>query len=375
MHYSALVLPVLGASPAGGGRSSSAGGQVAETFNRDIRPAETLARMMPDLRPLIVNMPLAAAFDRHERVATRWKRAYMLAGIVALIASLTGAVVLGAQVILLGAARTIEAVTVIGLLAAIAGVAATLFILLATPNRVWLEARFQAEWLRCFKFRLFLRLADPAAAADLAAAIAAATTRGMTLFEVEMAGGVAVLDMFDPASVLAREPPPGATPIAPERLAEAKRLYHDLRIRVQLQHFAARMQERDAEIRPARSLGDMLFAAALALTVFQLGVESWQLLAPATAWVPSRPAGAWLAFASWTLFAASATQLIYERGRGLVADRARYEHFHRRIERAAAGLDRADSAAFLAIVATIEDLCLKELRDFCRDMQRTSFIG
>jgi hypothetical protein len=344
-----------------------------EQMNRDIRPPAEVGDLTPELRPLVYNDSLSEAFDVHEARAVRWKRIYMTVGITALLSSFVGSVLLAYQIVLRDSLGSWAPAPLLGSLAAMLSVGSTLFLLFGHPHERWLFARFQAEWLRCFKFRLFLELARATDARALGDAVAAATREGLARFRYEVQGGTTTMRQFSPDRVVKAIEPKRGLSVPNEWLEAAKRLYWEIRVRVQLQHFEARTRDKDSEIRPARSLGDLLFLAALVLTLVQLLIEGWNALALGAPIRLGADVGPALAFTSWVMFSATAIQLIYERARSLTSDRDRYAHFHREIERATSRYDEAGLGEFLRIVAAVEGLCAKELKEFCRDAERATF--
>ncbi len=341
-----------------------------EQMNRDMRPPAEVANLTPELDALVNNHRLCKAFDVAEARAVRWKRLYMTVGIIALLSSFAGSVLLGYQVILGG---SWPPASLLGSIAATLSVGTTLFLLFGRPHERWVFARFQAEWLRGFKFRLFFELARATEPRALAEAVAAATREGLARFRYEVQGGTTAMRHFSAEEVVKPVETPRGLRVPGAWLEAAKRLYWETRVRVQLQHFDARMRDKDAEMRPARSLGDMLFLAALTLTLAQLLIPAWNRLELGPVVNPGPDVSAALAFASWVLFTASAIQLIYERGRSLTSDRDRYAHFHSEMQRATIGYDQADIRQFLRIVERVESLCAKELKEFCRDAERATF--
>ena len=345
---------------------------MTEIWNRDVNPPGRLLAT-DGLDALVYNDQVAAAFAAYERRANRWKRAFHVAGIVALTGSVVGMGLVGYQTILAGVAPPLPFAPVIGFCAGAAGVAATAFLLLGHPRERWLSARLGAERLRCFKFRLFLLLADGADAPGLARRVRQETDRTLPRFDYQMGGGFSVLE-YVPATDESPIPlvPPGAA-ARPPWLGEAKDLYADMRVNVQLQHFAARMRDRDAELRPSRRFGDLLFATGLLLTTAQLLIDGghWLLGGAGVLGATS----AWMTFASLLLFTGSAALLLLERGRNVEVDRERYARYHTEVASHADDLAAVDLPGFLVLVEAIERLCLYELRDFVRDMRGSSYLS
>ncbi|WP_037492736.1 hypothetical protein [Sphingomonas sp. PAMC 26605] len=345
---------------------------MGEIWNRDINPPQQLMTTS-GLDALIHNERIAAAFDTYERRANHWKRAFHVGGVITLVASVVGMGLVGYQAVLAPIAGPLPLAPVIGFFAGAVGIAATGFLLLGHPRERWLSARLGAERLRCFKFRLFLLLAHGAEADTLTSRIRQETDRTLARFDFQMGGGFAVLH-YTPSSDESAVPPlaPGAA-THPAWLDAAKTLYADLRINVQLQHFAARMEDRDAELRPMRRFGDLLFAAGLLLTIAQLLFDGahWALGGTGI----SDAAAASMTFLSLLLFTASAALLLLERGRNVEVDRERYARYHAEIAAYADALPAADLAGFLTLIHDIERLCLCELRDFVRDMRGSSYLS
>ena len=346
-----------------------------ETTNRDMRPSADMLVLAGDLACLVDAPDIVAAFERYERIAKRWKRRYTLFGIVALAASFLGIVLLGAQLTMPGLlpARSVL-VAAIGLGLAVVGLVAAAFFLAAKPRERWLFARFAAEWLRCLKFRMFFALGEASTLGAVRAEVAARSATALGRFRYRMLGGASAMS-FSPREVI-RDERPSSTGGPTPWLATARILYADMRVGVQLQHFESCKHDKEGEIRPARSAGDLFFLGALLLTLAQVGIDGANLLlARDAASAPGPAIAALMAFGSWIFFAASATLLIWERGRATSVDHDRYDRYHAEIKEAAAGLHEADLPTFMTIVANVEDLCLRELQDFCRDNARASYLG
>jgi hypothetical protein len=241
------------------------------------------------------------------------------------------------------------------------------------PKERWLLARFGAEWLRCAKGRLFLVLAGLQRVSDLGETVDSQTTSLLNRFSALVDHGPAAMREFAPGATMVEAKVTVDAPARPHWLADAKRAYLRNRIEIQLYHFSARIDDRQAHLRPLHSVSDWVFFAALALSLFQIGGEAFSLLAGVTNPILPPAAQPFLAFATLLLFSLGTAALIWERARNLEGDADRYRYFRDEIKREASLLGQSDLAGFMEIVSQVERAGLEELSDFCRDSSRSNF--
>jgi hypothetical protein len=65
---------------------------------------------------------------------------------------------------------------------------------------------------------------------------------------------------------------------------------------------------------------------------------------------------------------------VYQRGSAHIADTERYKHYVREIRRIRQHGQPADADAFFRTVELTEQIELRELFDFCRDVSHSSYI-
>jgi hypothetical protein len=80
----------------------------------------------------------------------------------------------------------------------------------------------------------------------------------------------------------------------------------------------------------------------------------------------------WLSFSTLLLFILSAIVAVYERGAAYQPEAERYLSYLREVRRIR--LKHADAGAFMIRIKEMEEVALRELRDFTRDSLRSNYI-
>jgi hypothetical protein len=330
-------------------------------YNQDIFPPADVLKAYPAFEPLIRNPAIADAFMRHEIQATRLKRAYTLLGKCALCCIAAVMVLLDYRVVLHGpyAEET-------RWLAAPLGVVGLLLLGVMYFRRLksrWLLQRYAAERTRCLKFQAFFLLADHDAQ-TLPAAVASFVESGLGEIAREVDGRTE----FRRFSVSDVRLPSGQTlgSWATSLSADAVAVYDVLRFKWQLAHLEEQAVLAEGETLGPASIGNAAFLIGAVLAVVDLLTFVASTGLSRTFDIPG------LDFATLLAFIISATAAVFERGDANMAHADRYARYAAEIVRLRTRLDQGGE--LLGLVHEMERNSLLELRDFCRDIQQSSYI-
>jgi hypothetical protein len=340
--------------------------------NRDINPAEDLSVAYPALRPLIFNEPIAKAFAEQEDAANFWKRIYQSSGNIALACIFIAMLVFDYQVTLQSHYGASPLLAPLSALLVAVGLAAQLVLMIGKIKNRWLSSRFAAERIRCLKFQAF-GVVGSSTEATLAANVADWTSRNMADLNQELLGGRSAIVEFSPAEALVPLGKPDAH-IDQKLIQDASRVYGMLRISVQGQHVTDYLKKAEDRAAVPAMFSEVLFGAGALLTFVQIAVASWSTLHPEHPNVFSPLTDAWLAFLTLLMFVASAILAVYERGSGFQHEAERYIAYARELRRIRLLHAEEGVASYLDAVSKMEEVALRELHDFCRDVKHSNFI-
>jgi hypothetical protein len=329
--------------------------------NADIDPPVSFLDAHPAYRALVENRALSQAFAKADAEALQAKAWYTRLGVFSLAAAAVTLLLLIAGVTLhWPALEDARARAGIGLLGAL-GIAAQVALLAGPFKKRWLRARFRAERLRCLKFQAFAEAA--CAGEGFAAAVADFTARALAQMELHDEDGA--LREFDPETALGTDPTPHA-PLAPPNLAELRDIYRQLRIDYQMTHCAAQIEKLKEERRLPASASEITFWAGVGLG-YADAVTGVLRVGEA-----AQPA---MHFLTLALFVASALLFVLERGRSYNAAIERYEDYRLAMSRVGGALSRAgDAVALAACIRDGERAALRELKAFCRETEKSTYL-
>ena len=328
--------------------------------NADIHPPKTLLGSRPRTAALLSNTAISIAFDLHETRAVNAKAWYTGLGVFSLtaifitMASLIGAVTLASS---LAEQRGLtSALGVLGVL----GIAAQIA-LLATPlKRRWLAARFSAERLRGIKFQAFAYAASEGGEE----AVKEYTDAAIAKLDVELDRPMAAMHEFEPDAALGNAPSASAV-LTPSMLAELKEGYRILRLDYQISHARHCITTIREESRLPAAASEISFWLGAALGFIDLVLSGANI----DQWSAPRQ------FLTLFLFVLSAILFVFERGRSHNAALERYEDYAKKLAGAARALDQAETpGAFIGAVREAELAALAELKSFCREAEKSTYL-
>src|SRR5262249_50446431 len=120
--------------------------------------------------------------------------------------------------------------------------------------------------------------------------------------------------------------------------------------------------------------GKWMFIAGALLALFEMLRSGLELFGvPGLASLPP-PFESWLAFLSLTFFILSAAVFVYLRGRAYTVDADRYEKYAAEVRALRDRKCPPTAQDFQALLAEMERVAQRELRDFCSDVERSTFI-
>jgi hypothetical protein len=332
----------------------------------DIDPPSEFLRIHSEYYELLANKAIAQRSAAFEQTAGRDKQAYTLLGLLSLGAAIVSITALAYSLTLMPEPGGLSVLTLPLAVLGAAGIAAQLGLLASPLKDRWLGARYAAERLRSIKFQAFQHAA--CAGTDHEAAVTAFTQRALGALALELVHPAVSMRRFDPDESLGDAPRPAA-PLAPERLEELKATYRELRLDYQSAHALNRITQLRGESRLPAAASEISFWAGAALGYLDLVLAFEPLRHLGASWESTRE--------FWTLFlfALSAILFVLERGRSHDLALERYEDHRLALERAAGVLARAhDAESFVECVRQAERAALRELKAFCREADKSTYL-
>ncbi len=336
--------------------------------NVDIDPPEEWVNNSVFKR-LLANTAISAAFKAQEDKANPAKRRYTQLGQLGLLAAFITFTAVIYSVTLepwlfplpkIAPPYEWELKVALGFIG-IAGVAAQVFLLRGPLKETWLNARFRAERLRSIKFQAFQ---EAALGGD--AASATFTARALGDLAVEFADETAARHNFRPTAGLVAVAPKTVT-LSDDELQDLKRAYEKLRIERQCAFALKEIKaiNEDRKLPAASSEISFWLGAALAYLDAVLA-----LLNVEATWL--RPV---LHFLTLELFVLSALLFVLERGRNFSLALERYEDYREQMVLMSKQLSMAENVEdFILCVSETERQALRELKTFCREAEKSTYL-
>lgn len=328
--------------------------------NADIHPPQALLDTHPNTAALLTNAAIQRRFDGYEARAVAAKAQYTALGVFSLAATfLTMAALIGAVTLAPRLAEQRALALGLALLGAL-GVAAQIG-LLATPlKRRWLAARFAAERLRGIKFQAFAYAASEGGEESAKRF----TEQAIAKLEVDLDRPMASMHEFEPDDALSPAPLANAA-LSGFMLDELKRGYRTLRLSYQVAHTRHCITAIREEYRLPAAASEISFWLAAGLGYLDLILSGANI----DQWSAQRQ------FLTLFLFALSAILFVLERGRSHNAALERYEDYAKTLTLADRALDEASTpVAFIAAVRAVELAALNELKAFCREAEKSTYL-
>lgn len=334
--------------------------------NADIDPPEAFIATHPGFASLLLNEPLSALYTRYDAEAVRGKRIYTFLGVYSLA---TIFITISALIYSLSLNRSLTQNSIFELIMAlvgVSGVVAQLFLLFGPSKRRWLESRFAAERLRAIKYQAFIEAA--ATGPDRTAAVSAFMQRELAHLQVELGNTRAAMHDFDPDQVLGEATPVRGEP-TPQELQDLKDIYRELRLDYQVGHARRRIEELQQERRLPAAAAEISFWGGAAMGYVDVILAMEPLRPYGMGWEGLRQ------FLTLFLFVSSAILFVLERGRGHNSSLERYEDYRFELSRVSWALGRARNAEeFIDCVRQAERVALRELKAFCRETDKSTYL-
>jgi hypothetical protein len=328
--------------------------------NADIHPPKTLLETHPGAAAMLYKPAVSEKFAGHEARAVNAKGWYTRLGVFSLAAIFLTMVSLIYAVTIAPSLADQRGLTLaFGVLGAL-GIAAQIG-LLATPlKRRWLAARFAAERLRGIKFQAFAYAASEGGEE----AAKQYTEAAIGKLDVELDRPIAAMYEFDPDVTLGNAPRANEL-LTPSMLAELRQGYRILRLDYQINHARHCITTIREESRLPAAASEISFWLGAGLGYIDLILSG----ANVDQWSMQRQ------FFTLFFFVLSAILFVLERGRSHNAALERYEDYAKKLAVAARALDQAHTpAAFIAAVREAELAALGELKAFCREAEKSTYL-
>ena len=308
---------------------------------------------------------ISAQFAAHEREATRAKRFYTALGVFSLGAAfLTLTALISALTLNRELANPAFTMSMGGL--GVAGVVAQWALLFGPFKKRWLQARFAAERVRSIKFQAFA--AFGVAPAERAVAAEAFVQRRLAHLGLELSTGLAALHDFDPEASLG-DIGAETAPLSLDELKELKSVYDELRLAYQIKHATGKLRDIAEERRVPAAASEVTFWGGAAIGYLDLILAFEPLRQYGAGWESTRH------FLTLFLFVSAAILFVLERGRSHNAALERYEDYRFELTRIAGALDRAKSGEdFVTCVRQAERAAMRELKAFCRESEKSTYL-
>jgi hypothetical protein len=337
--------------------------------NPDIDTPSAFIQAHSEFPHLLSNPAIAAEFKACEEQANRAKSIYTALGHYGLFAAffsfssviyivtLEHWLYLGPKVLALS--ENIYFRTVFFALG-VTGVAAQVYLLVGPHKRRWLNARFHAERLRSLKFQAF-----KAVACGGDKAVAAFTVRALGDLAIEASDLRAARHNFKPEGALVEHE--GEPCMEGEDLDKLRDCYQKLRIDRQAAFSISEIKRIEHERKFPASWSEVSFWAGAAFAYFDAILAFVDV-----SWPPLRPI---LHFATLEFFISSALLFVLQLGRSYEQAIERYEDYREHMLEVGEQLAQAQTAAeFVASVDAAERQALRELRLFCREGRRSTYL-
>ncbi|MFN7054998.1 DUF4231 domain-containing protein [Hyphomonas sp.] len=322
-----------------------------QVANRDMFPTPEMRARFPAITALLTNAPVDEAFNRHEALSVRAKRAYHRLGLASVVFISGAAIYTIAETLLFrGAAPSWIAILVA--IAAALGVSAQVYMLAARLRSTWLINRFACERLRSIKFQAYAHAAGASSAADLEARTAAFSSAELAKLAEEVNAGISMFENFVPEKLVA-DPGPPPKPGDPVLIAEATTAYRELRTLYQDRYALSELHRLRHNRRFFHSAADLIYFAGAVLVLLSLLSKV----------VPAMPISAWVDFLAISCFVASLSKLVLDNASLTEPSAARFVRYREDIARVTASMDTG--AGLHAFVPAMERIALGELEQFC----------
>lgn len=322
-----------------------------QVANRDMFPTPEMRARFPAITALLTNEPVDAAFNRHEALSVRAKRAYHRLGLASIIL-ISGAAIYTIAETLLFRALAPSWVGILVAIAAALGVGAQIYMLAARLRSVWLVNRFACERLRSIKFQAYALAAGASSGEDLAARVSAFSADELAKLAEEVNAGIAVFENFTPEKLVIR-PEPVSGPGDPAILSQARTAYKDLRADYQGLFASSELLRLRQNRRAFRSAADLIYLAGAVLVLLSLLSKV----------VPGIPISAWVDFFAISCFVASLSKLVLDNASLTEPSAARFVRYREDISRVLTSIN--SGAGLDVFVPAMERIALGELEQFC----------
>lgn len=332
--------------------------------NRDVFPTEATRNLYAQIRPLLENSALEAAFQRHEALAMKAKRRYHRIGRFAIFLIALSAIYTVAEALVVPAYSGSGAVSLLMVCLAAIGIFLQILIIATRQKEAWLLNRYAVERLRSINFQAFQTAQGAGSTAELAEAVRSFTARELTRLENDLNAGISVLRAFVPDEAYGDIGAP-ASPADKDISRQAFEAYADLRITYQKRFADSELASLGSRRRVLNSSQDMIYLAAAAFAFLSLVLKLFGQ------WDSGLQTN-WLDFIAVTLFIVGATEAILDNASIEEQSQTRFEQYVRDINQVLSA-SKARDASLPEIISRMERLCLHELDSFCRASERISY--
>jgi hypothetical protein len=337
--------------------------------NPDIDTPPAFIQAYDEFPYLLSNPAIAAEFKACEARANKAKARYTLLGQYGLIAAFLSFssviyIVTIEEWLSIGPKVTAPSeewwFRVIFFALGVSGVAAQIYLLIGPHKRRWLNARVHAERLRSLKFQAF-----KAVACGGDQAVAGFTVRALGELAIEACDLRAARHNFKPEAALVELE--GEPCLDGANLDKLRDCYQKLRIDRQTAFAISEIKRIEHEKKLPASWSEVLFWTGAALAYIDAILAFVEVT-----WPPLRPI---LHCLTLELFIASALLFVLQLGRSYDQAIERYEDYREHMLEVGEQLAQANTAAeFVAGVDAAERQALRELRLFCREGRRSTYL-
>jgi hypothetical protein len=343
--------------------------------NTDLDPSKNYLETLPLVRAALRHPALLCEFGRYNSLADSKQATVRLLGTVSLFCG--GVALVGITIELLLAARTIQPPWYTTVLFEI-GAAASIILALRSKTRTqWLTARFMTERMRQWHFQMLLDGALISKARSAPTVFEAERAKRWEQFMLQAPDAQGGMNSFVDAETHELHHP--VEPYSNSATAnEAMRAYVDLRFQKQLSYFNLKREEFKSRDEWSEALARWMIFIALLLTAGQFCLTAASYWngpldpVPESLLVPVRES---LFTAAIVLVVLSAMVRVYRSAIALAPQRERYETKWVRLVGLRAAFDAATTVdKKLEVMREVEIVEIEELREFLRQMRRSSYL-
>lgn len=319
----------------------------------DVFPTIETKQLYADIKPLIENETINAAFAKYEERAVQLKFSFHILGRLAISLIAVSAVYAIADALVIPDFSGKIWVSILLGLSAACGIIIQVYLLMTDKKAEWLIARFAAERLRSIKFQTFAFADVAETEEDLSELVSVFSLRETAKLENEINAGVSVLGTFRPTAAMELPKTQGG-PKNTELSELAFDAYKELRLDYQFRFSSSEIHRLKSGRRYIATLSDILFLGGASLVLASLVFKIF--------FVSEVAIGNWIDFLASATFISAIANAILEHGGLSSRSESRFVDYVTAIEEIPKVYPRR--TGMVGVIRKMELAALEELRSF-----------